>query len=398
MTKSVGVLDFCSKWDLQQADKCGNCLRVGDDMHYLNNFVAMMNATCIQRPAPGDTISVQGDPFSIIPMNITTPGPKSFYNPDTGFPVGGKVGIAAGCIVFILSLLGCCIIWNGKRRRRRFLRELEEKHLQQGWPHPKTRYGGPDMLETPASQKPLRGWDDAPGSAATDASADRSFQRYFSPYSSQYTSPVSAVQGPAMQNWPAPSPQKLTQIQQQELEYMQAQDELLRQQQQQQQQYEQHHHQPPAFTQWPTSTQEKLLAMAHERQQASLADGHIGVAIGGDEASVRSKPSNPELEIIPSHLASNNPYGALHETFDTTSPEKGKNREESEAYEMHEVPTSGGGNDPRFHMPAQPQAPVLHHPGYGRHPSLRRTGTGSSSRTGAQWGLTEEDAIRGHAV
>jgi hypothetical protein len=179
---------------------------------------------------------------------------------------------------------------------------------------------------------------------------------------------------------------------------MQAQDELLRQQQQQQQQYEQHHHQPPAFTQWPTSTQEKLLAMAHERQQASLADGHIGVAIGGDEASLRSKPSNPELEAISSHLASNNPYGVLHETFDTTSPAKGKNREESEAYEMHEVPTSGGGNEPRFHMPAQPQAPVLHHPGYGRHPSLRRTGTGSSSRTGAQWGLTEEDAIRGHAV
>jgi hypothetical protein len=365
-------------------------------MHYLNNFVAMMNATCIQKPAPGDTLSVQGDPFSIIPMNITTPGPKSIYNPITGFPVGGKVGIAAGCIVFILSLLGCCIVWNGKRRRRRFLRELEEKHLQQGWPHPKTRYGGPDMLETPASQKPLRGWDDAPTSAATDASADRSFQRYFSPYSSQYTSPVSAVEGPAMQNWPTLSPQKLTQIQQQELEYMQAQDELMRQQQQHQGQ--QGHRQPPAFTQWPTSTQEKLLAMAHERQQASLADGHIGVAIGGDEASLRSKPSDPHLESDPSHLASNNPYGVLRETFDTTSPAKGKNRDESEAYEMHEVPTSGGGNDPGHHMPAPPQAPVLHHPGYGRHPSLRRTGTGSSSRTG-QWGvLTEEHATRGHAV
>lgn len=368
-------------------------------MHYMNNFLVMLNASCVQTPEPGETISVGGEPFSTIPMNVTVPTPKSLYtyHPDNSFPLGARVGIAAGGIAFILSVVGCCIIWNGKRRRRRFLRELEEKHLNQGWPHPKTRHGGPDMLETPASQKPLRGWDDTPVSAVTEASTERSYGRYFSPYSSQYTSPVSAIEGPAMRNWPALSPQKLSHIQEQELEFMRAQDELMRQQQQQ------NNSQPPAFTEWPSSTQEKLIQMQREREQASLTEVGIGLALGGDEASLRSKPSNPQLEKTadPSHLASNNPYGVLRPTFDSSSPDKGKNRDETEAYEMHEVPTSGGGTDVRhytpYQMPAEPRAPVLHHPGYGRHPSLRRTGTGSSSRTGA-WGLTEEDAMRGHAV
>lgn len=407
----------------------------------------MLNATCIQKPAPGKTISVSGDPFSTRPMNITTPTPTPLYTytPDnTAVPIGARVGIAAAGIVVLLATAGCCVIWNGKRRRRRFLRELEKRqHDDAGqWPHPKTRHGGSDMLETPASQKPLRGWDDTPASAATEASTDRSFGRYFSPYSSTYNSPVSAVDGPAMKNWPTLSPQKLTQVQEEELAYMRAQDEMIRHQQEEQQrqlQQQQQPPQPPAFAQWPSSTQEKLMQMQHEREQQALAEVGIGLALGGDEASLRSKPSNPQLDTSSSSLrsknsdpqfASNNPYGGSlagdlsqpyyrtyqqHHTESSPSSSspatKGKSRGangggDDEAYEMHEVsPSSGGGSSAgparptQDRMPAAPQAPVLHHPGYGRHPSLRRTGTGGSSRNGgAVGGLTEEDARRGNAL
>ncbi|KAB5575661.1 hypothetical protein GE09DRAFT_1053184 [Coniochaeta sp. 2T2.1] len=459
LTTSGGAYDFCHEWNALQSAKCSACLLAGD-MHYLNNFVVMLNATCLQTPAPGTTISVQGDPFSTKPMNVTTPTPAPLYTytPDkSAVPLGARVGIAAAGIIVILAVGGCCIIWNGKRRRRRFLRELEKRHADAGWPHPKTRHGGSDMLETPASQRPLRGWDDTPvsqkplrswddtpTSAATEASTDRSLGRYFSPYSSTYNSPVSAIDGPAMRNWPTLSPQNLTQVQEEELAYMRAQDELIRQEQEHQRQYQQHQLQqqqlqqqqlqqqqphPPAFTQWPSSTQEKLMQMQAEREQQALTEVGIGLALGGDEASLRSKPSNPHLETASlrskasdPQFASNNPYGgslagdlsAPYRTYHHTesssssSPAKGKSRgsNEDEAYEMYEVPSSGGGSgsegsaphQQQHRMPSPPQAPVLHHPGYGRHPSLRRTGTGGSSRHGVIGGLTEEDARRGHAL
>jgi hypothetical protein len=385
-------------------------------------------------------------------MNVTTPTPTPLYTyiPDsTAVPVGARVGIAAAGIIVILAIAGCCVVWNGKRRRRRFLRELEKRHADgAGWPHPKTRHGGSDMLETPASQRPLRGWDDTPASqrplrgwddtpasAATEASTDPSLGRHFSPYSSTYNSPVSAIDGPAMRNWPTLSPQKLTQVQVEELAYMRAQDEMIRRQQEEQQmqlhheQLRQQQTQPPAFTQWPSSKKEKLAQMQYEREQQAPAEVGIGLALGGDEASLRSKPSNQQIDTVSlrsknsdPQFSSNNPYGGslagdlsqpYRTTYQTTgsssssSPAKGKPRggsDEDEAYEMHEVLSSGGGSSDRPpaqaqhpRMPAPPQAPVLHHPGYGRHPSLRRTGTGSSSRAGVG-GLTEEDARRGNAL
>lgn len=389
-------------------------------MHYLNNFVVMLNATCSQKPAAGSTISVAGNPFSTIPMNVTTPTPTPLftYNPShTAVPIGARVGIAVGGIIVILAVAGCCVVCNGKRRRRRFLRELEKRHADAaGWPHPKAPHGGTDMLETPASQRPLRGWDDTPASAATEASTDPGLGRHFSPYSSTYNSPVSAMDGPTMRNWPTLSPQKLTQVQMDELAYMQARDDMIRRQHEDEQQM--HEQQPgaSAFTQqWPSSTQEKLMQMQHEQ---ALAKAGIGLALGGDEASLRSKPSDQQLSpdtANPSsepQYSSNNPYGdpAYHriattyrtaESSSSSSPAKGRSRGsdddvDEEAYEMHEVPSSGGPSaQQQYRMPAAPQAPVLHHPGYGRHPSLRRTGTGGSSRAGT---LTEEDARRGNAV
>lgn len=434
LTTAGGAYDFCQLWTEVQVPKCSACLQSGD-MHYLNNFLVMMDAACLQKPAPGHTISVAGDPFSTTPMNVTTPSvaPLYTYTPDSSaVPVGARVGIAAAGIIVLLAVAGFCVVWNGKRRRRRFLRDLEKRHAADGgWQHPKSRHGGSDMLETPASQKPLRGWDDTPLSAVTETSERSTGGRYFSPYSSTYNSPVSAMEAPAIRNWPALSPQKLTEVQEQELEYMRMQDEMIKRQHQQQQQehYQQLEEQkrqaqdqPPAFTQWPSSTQEKLMQMKHERElpQPPSVDAPIGMALGGDEASLRSKASNPQLEAASSksknvdpQFSSNNPYGgslaggltghAAYHTYHTessssSSPAKGKSRDEDEAYEMHEVPPSAGGHGHHVKMPAAPEAPVLHHPGYGRHPSLRRTGTGSSSRNGAFLGLTEDDARRGNAL
>jgi hypothetical protein len=89
----------------------------------------------------------------------------------------------------------------------------------------------------------------------------------------------------------------------------------------------------------------------------------IGIALGGDDSS--------------GHL-------------DYNEPVKGKQRQE-EAYEMHEVESSGGGShnsSRQGSMPIQPEPPVLHHPGYGRQGH-------SPPRT---YGLTEADARKGYAL
>lgn len=119
----------------------------------------------------------------------------------------------------LLIILGCCIVWNGKRRRKAYLRNLDTKVAERGWPSPTAQremgqtqgeslFRGYD--DTPLSQRPLRGWDDTPVSqqpsrnwddSPMTANSEKPFPRYFSPYSSQYNSPVSAQEGQAMQ-WP----------------------------------------------------------------------------------------------------------------------------------------------------------------------------------------------------
>ncbi|KAK0719949.1 hypothetical protein B0H67DRAFT_486953 [Lasiosphaeris hirsuta] len=381
-TKSLGPYDYCRGWDPENVEKCTTCLVRLPDGYFLSNYVTMLDAGCQQKPGINSTISIQGNPFETIPVVITAPTPTyaSVPSPDYGpVSLGARVGIAFGGLAFILAIVGCCIVCNGKRRRRAFLRDLERRHGGPGWPHPKSRFGsGGDMLETPASQKPLRNWDESPISAITEATERTTpLPRYFSPYNSQYNSPVSATDGPgavSSVNWPALSPQQIDQL-------MQDQSPA----------YGSSAHGSPAhaFTQWPSPTQEKLYQqqMHHEKRQNEIA---IGLALGGDEASLRSKGSNPSI--------SNNPYAVEG---------KGKNRDE--VYEMHEVESpyngSNSGEPSGYHhhqqkLPAEPVAPVLHHPGYGRQNS--RPGTGGTTASGGKGariqGLTERDMRNGNAL
>jgi hypothetical protein len=186
-------------------------------------------------------------------------------------------------VAALLGVAGFCIVTNGKRRRKAYLRRREEQ--VKNWPSPG---GGGEMFETPISQRPLRGWDESPVSAATD----RPYPRYISPYSSQYNSPVSAIEGPSHGNWPA------------------------------------------------------------EKTQ------NIGVALSPNAA-----PTD--------HWADKKGKDKLEDTKD--------------AYEMQEGVHSGGGLN-QYVPPPPPVAPVLGHPGYGRHgPSPKGS-------------LNENDFLSGRAV
>lgn len=241
------------------------------------------------RPSAGSTLAIDGDMFSTATVAVTTPTPTSTYttnNPSGPLSLGGIVGVAIGGAAFILAVLGFCIVINGKRKRRAFLRRRDEQMKQ--WPN---AGGAGEMFETPISQRPLRSWDESPVSTTNDAV----YPRYFSPYSSQFNSPVSAVEG--------------------------------------------NNHQ------WPTN---------------AAAAQNIGVAISPDG----------------------------NQSHYSWSDNKGKDKMQGgENYEMQEGIHSGGGLNESYTPPVPPpQAPVLSHPGYGRHgPEPPRS-------------LTEEDFRSGRAM
>lgn len=386
MTTSVGAYDYCRNWEQDAVPHCSPCLIPLDNNLYggvyLNNYMMILEAACEQKPAPGSTVSISGNPFGTTPVVVVPPEVtySTVPTPDYGpISLGARVGIAFGGLAFLLFIAGFCIVCNGKRRRRAFLRELEHRHGGQGWPHPKTRYGGGgggssggDMFETPVSQKPLRGWDtESPVSAHTDGP----YPRYFSPYSSQYNSPVTGPEGPgpSAHQWPTTLPTQ-EQLDQMIMSQSPA-----------------HGSPPPAFSQWPTGPQEKMLMQMHAHHEQRQTELAIGLALGGDEASLRSKSSNLNM----------NGY-----------PIEAKGKERDEAYEMHEVESpygNGNGNgtgdatgrqyEYPYRMPAEPQAPVLHHPGYGRHHGSRHgsDGTGGAVGVGGGPGGAMEDYRAGHA-
>ncbi|OAA75771.1 hypothetical protein LEL_07759 [Akanthomyces lecanii RCEF 1005] len=195
--------EYCDLWPADNDidfKGCRDCLAA--DHHVLANFVSMLHAGCLQKPEQGVSVGVNGDPFSATTLTITSPTPIATVDPawfDNGpLNLNAKVGIAVGGFVLLLILAGIFIVWNGKRRRRAYLRKLEAIYTtNKGWPAPQSPTGG--MLETPVSQRPLNsGWGDSP---MTDQ-PDKPFPRYVSPYSSQYNSPISATDMTSMP-WPS---------------------------------------------------------------------------------------------------------------------------------------------------------------------------------------------------
>lgn len=361
---SVGAYDYCADWqDDDFYTGCINCLLAEDD-DYLANMLVLLQVGCDQRPGPGSTVAVSGSLFSTTLLTEASPSPTSTWtNPtDTGpLSLGAKVGIAIGALCLLLVAAGVFIVCNGRRRRRAFLRKLEmrQKDAGSGWPHPSyadrgqgggshgimsTR--GPDMNETPLSQKPLRGWDDSPQSAT--ASEPSSYARYFSPYASQQTSPVNGATQMHAHQWPQEFHDEHTYGAGFPSSSFTAAAE-----------HPMPDHSFPSAAQEKTAMDQHAAAMAAGTANAPL---HIGLALGGDEPSLRSKLSG-----VSSAQQEEEADGG------------------GEAYELHEVSSSAGGSSAggmnhsaggvvagssqsfRNRVARENRTPVLQHPGYGRY-------------------------------
>ncbi|KAL2068250.1 hypothetical protein VTL71DRAFT_16348 [Oculimacula yallundae] len=193
---------FCPSLPAATVPHCTQCLQVLTTEFYLTNFVVALDASCQQQPSPGTKLSIDGNLFSTTHVNITSPSgmPTSSYTPGNhGLTLGAKVGIAAGALCGILAIVGFCIVWQGKRRRRRYLMKHQQETGYSDWvknavhspPQPTGSSPG-GFFDSPQSQRPLvsaspwaRREDESPASAMAE-------KVYFSPYSSQYNSPVDA--------------------------------------------------------------------------------------------------------------------------------------------------------------------------------------------------------------
>ncbi|KAK6858523.1 hypothetical protein PG990_014165 [Apiospora arundinis] len=314
---------YCSTWDTEQVSKCGACLENLDGGHYLRNYINVLDGACTMKPSAGITLSLEGELFSETDLvNVTLPRATSEFRnhgPSGPLSLGAIVGIVIGGVLALLALMGFCVVWNGRRRRKAYLRKRENMHKP--WPSPAAGDGstgaGGEMFETPVSQRPLRNWDGSPVSqrplrawdeSPISAATEHTYPgRYFSPYSSQFTSPVSGVNQPAIVVSAGG-----------------------------------HHHGGG----WPVEK-------THHQNDQDY--DNIGVAI------------SPESE---------------HGNDAFWGDKKGKDRvrqqqqqhddvyENADAYEMQEGVSSAGGyahHEPQQHQPYhQNTAPVLEHPGYGR--------------------------------
>ncbi|EPE02926.1 centromere microtubule binding protein cbf5-like protein [Ophiostoma piceae UAMH 11346] len=431
MSTSVGSYDFCQDWIEASVPKCEACLAAGDD-YFTRNYVTILDAACRQKPSSGSTLSITGTPFATTPMNITTPSETPLYTytpPNEVISLGGKVGIAIGGLVLLLSLAGFLIVCLGRRRRRAFLRSLESKYGgnnggTKNWPSPPGGNPHDSMFGTPMSQKPLRGWDDtSPITAMSDSTShmggiDKNalFPRYFSPYNSQYNSPISATDGPSNAVWPTMDSMAAMQASGLGLSGFAGgsgfdsspigygQDSK-----------------PSQFQQASVAsssnvdagvgpsnsgatvnesgyTLEEYERMAHEHELAQ-----IGLAMGGSDPSLRNKNSNVSLSVdtaaalgptrpppvqihgepspmnsSPSSLSSLSvSAGALWEkpikakivTMRRASKSgSGSQGSANEVYELREIDSNGAPVNMPSPPPPQsmPGAPILQHPGYGR--------------------------------
>jgi hypothetical protein len=170
--------------------------------------VNVLNAACIQQPAAGASLSLQGSVFSTQVVNATTPTPtpgSSYTASKGGLTLGAKIGIAVGGVLILMGSIGFCIIWNGRRRRRVALAKAQRASGYAEWqasqagssfPTPAGGMSSGPFFDSPASQRPLTqqlSWDHS-----LSPESPQPEKAYFSPYSSNYNSPVSAVEHPSL--------------------------------------------------------------------------------------------------------------------------------------------------------------------------------------------------------
>lgn len=112
-----------------------------------------------------------------------------------------------GGLFLLLLILGCAIIFFGKRRRKAYLRRLGSTWRATDRPMgddigdatERTLGRQQPWGDTPISQQRLRqAWGDSPVTASPDGNSKVA---YFSPYSSRYNSPVSPCDEPGIR-WP----------------------------------------------------------------------------------------------------------------------------------------------------------------------------------------------------
>ncbi|RSL43620.1 hypothetical protein CEP54_015022 [Fusarium duplospermum] len=287
LSSKVDKYEYCDIWpvdDTLDFNGCTECLQAGDN-HFLANFITVLQAGCEQQPDPGTLVSTEGGIFSKDNVNVTEPTPMQTVDPDWfnegPLTLDAKVGIAFAGFAVLLLILGFAIIWRGRRRRRAFLNKLSTKP-RKSWPGVAPMFG--TTRDTPMSQKPLRGWDESPISVRSE----KPFQQHVSPFASQYSSPVSATEL-KLAHWPVMAPNSsipdlpLSEQQQQQLYQQQMyQHQLYEQQQlfQHQQLYQQQLYQ-----------QQQMYEQQKMYQQQNQSSPHIGVAMGGDEASVHTSGS-----------------------------------------------------------------------------------------------------------
>ncbi|KAB8299918.1 hypothetical protein EYC80_000161 [Monilinia laxa] len=218
---------YCSNIATNQILQCQNCLKISTATYYLNNFYTLLYGACDQQPAPGSTLSFQGSPFSTTQLNMTSPTPTAVAGKAySGLSLNARIGVAVGIIVLALFITGFCIIFNGRRRRRRILRQHQLDTGYAAWknahdvdglgghiPIAETNSavsnmtsGSGGFFDSPTSQNPLQPnyWGQQQpqsgnhnGPAIMTPIEDSPItpmgeKVYFSPYSSQYNSPSTA--------------------------------------------------------------------------------------------------------------------------------------------------------------------------------------------------------------
>ncbi|KFY39458.1 hypothetical protein V495_05936 [Pseudogymnoascus sp. VKM F-4514 (FW-929)] len=206
-TAPSGATDYgyCNAWDDSDISRCQDCVESLQDEEYLVNFLTIISASCQQKPGKGALIGIDGDPFSSSRVEITKPYSSadiiaSSFNPPSGpLDLGAKIGIAVGGFLLILIVLGTCIIWRGRRRRRAVLANYAASPSMAQAPRwkgtddsPQSMSSGAFMTGASNYQWPAQSTDDSPASAISRGGGGGAS---FSPYVSQHTSPSGPAPG-----------------------------------------------------------------------------------------------------------------------------------------------------------------------------------------------------------